>query len=88
MNHRIHSISLQNYADQENLLVIKMVDMDIKVMSRSIMRQMIEYSNAIKNQVEEESSEDDEETLANIANEKLRRLTVGYKFSRLCKGPD
>jgi hypothetical protein len=88
MKDKIISISLENYADQENLLVIRMEDKDIKVMSQSIMRQMIEYANAIKNQVEIESSDDDEETLAFIANEKRRRLTVGYKCSRLCKGPD
>ena len=85
MNEEIKSISLESYSDQENLIVILMKDGQMKVMSESIMRQMIEYANSVKKAVDEDSSSEDEEELARIRKLEAERKKFCYRVTRPCR---
>lgn len=63
----LRSINLASYADTENLIIIIKSTGESKMMSQSIMRQMIEYANSIKVVEEEEESDEDEEEKARLA---------------------
>ena len=73
----IKKITLENYADQENLIVIHMASNQIKVFSESIEIQMIEYANNVKAAQEDDDSESDEE-------EKLRIQSIRVERNRPC----
>lgn len=60
----------------------------MKVMSESIMRQMIEYANSVKKAMEEESSSEDEEELARIAKLEAERKKLCYRLTRPCRGKE
>lgn len=57
----------------------------MKVMSESIMRQMIEYANSVKKAMEDESSSDDEEELARIRKLEAKRKKICYRITRPCR---
>ena len=57
----------------------------MKVMSESIMRQMIEYANSVKKALDEESSSEDEEELARIRKLEAERKKLCYRLTRPCR---
>jgi hypothetical protein len=85
VNEKIKSISLQNYADKENLIVILKSTGESKMMSESIMHMMIEYANSIKVIEEEEESSEDEEEKARIAAIEARRQQLFYRMTKVCR---
>lgn len=86
VNEKIDSISLENYSDQENLLVVIKESGEVAVMSKNIHKLMVEYYNSIKAAQEEESSSEDEEELARIAAIEAERKKLFYRMTKICRG--
>ena len=82
----IRSVSLESYADKENLLVIVKASGESRVMSQAIERAMIEYLASIKQQAEEEdSASEDEEEKAKRAAREAEQRRLWYRMTRVCR---